>query len=80
MEGAPVVPLRGTDDKGSRPKPYVTSEGVHHPVKTVQTEDGKPGTSVFSGYDKPLPAATPSAAGTVDAVEFRAKAKAAAGT
>ncbi|RLU90447.1 hypothetical protein CTZ27_21205 [Streptomyces griseocarneus] len=78
VEGVAVIPLKGTNEKGGQEEIDVASEGTPYPVKIVEIKDGKTITSLISDYDKPLPATTPSAAETVDAVEFRAQTKTAA--
>ncbi|MCC3767732.1 hypothetical protein [Streptomyces sp. UNOC14_S4] len=79
VEGVRVIPLKGTNAKGAQVEMDVVVDGPHYPVKMVETDNGKTTTSLFSDYDKPLPATTPSAAETLDAVEFRAQAKTAGG-
>ncbi|MGW1076642.1 hypothetical protein [Streptomyces sp. NPDC002537] len=77
VEGVPVVTLKGTTAQGSQMTMYVASEGTPYPMKIVDVKDGRTTTSLLSDYDKPVPATTPSAAESIDAVEFRAQVKAA---
>ncbi|OCC07425.1 hypothetical protein [Streptomyces sp. PTY087I2] len=65
VNGAPAVPVTRTED-GERVTAYVATEGTPYPVRiTVRNAEGQ-GTVDFSGFDRPVPTATPSADETVD--------------
>ncbi|MFF2861868.1 hypothetical protein ACFVSX_18505 [Streptomyces rubiginosohelvolus] len=65
VNGAPTVPVTRAEG-GERLTAYVAAEGTPYPVRiTVRNADGE-GTVDFSGFDRPVPTATPPADETVD--------------
>ncbi|MFD3981720.1 hypothetical protein ACFWR6_24295 [Streptomyces griseus] len=65
VNGAPTVPVTRAEG-GERLTAFVAAEGTPYPVRiTLRNGDGE-GTVDFSGFDRPVPAATPSADETVD--------------
>ncbi|GGP83671.1 hypothetical protein [Streptomyces sindenensis] len=65
VDGAPTVPVTRAEG-GERLTAYVAAEGTPYPVRiTVRSADGE-GTVDFSGFDRPVPTATPPADETVD--------------
>ncbi|MEU0098331.1 hypothetical protein [Streptomyces sp. NPDC006267] len=65
VNGAPAVPVTRVVG-GERLTAYVAAEGTPYPVRiTVSNADGK-GTVNLSGFDRPVPSATPSPDETVD--------------
>ncbi|MEW2069304.1 hypothetical protein [Streptomyces sp. NPDC007346] len=65
VNGAPVVPVtRARGDE--RVTVYVATEGEPYPVRITVRGTGEEGAVSFSGFDRPVPAETPSADETVD--------------
>ncbi|MFH9298287.1 hypothetical protein [Streptomyces sp. NPDC017520] len=65
VNGAPVVPVtRAEGDE--RLTAYVAAEGTPYPVRITVRSADEAGTVDFSGFDRPVPTATPSADETVD--------------
>ncbi|MFJ9690079.1 hypothetical protein ACIRRX_30875 [Streptomyces bacillaris] len=65
VNGAPVVPVtRARGDE--RVTVFVATEGEPYPVRIAVEGPEEKGTVTFSGFDRPVPAGTPSADETVD--------------
>ncbi|MFJ8255028.1 hypothetical protein [Streptomyces sp. NPDC094466] len=65
VNGAPVVPVtRAEGDE--RLTAYVSAEGTPYPVRLTVRNADETGTVDFSGFDRPVPTATPPADETVD--------------
>ncbi|MFH9262772.1 hypothetical protein ACH4KN_00750 [Streptomyces sp. NPDC017546] len=65
VNGAPAVPVTRTED-GERLTAYVAAEGTPYPVRITVRNADEEGTVDFSGFDRPVPTATPPADETVD--------------
>lgn len=65
VNGAPAVPVTRAED-GERLTAYVAAEGTPYPVRITVSNADEEGTVDFSGFDRPVPTATPSADETVD--------------
>ncbi|MET8379221.1 hypothetical protein [Streptomyces microflavus] len=65
VNGEPVIPVtRAQGDE--RLTVYVATDGEPYPVRIAVRGSGEEGTVNFSGFDRPVPARTPSADETVD--------------
>ncbi|MBK5993951.1 hypothetical protein ACFV2I_08580 [Streptomyces microflavus] len=65
VNGEPVIPVtRAQGDE--RLTVYVATDGEPYPVRIAVRGPGEEGTVNFSGFDRPVPARTPSADETVD--------------
>ncbi|MFG3410114.1 hypothetical protein [Streptomyces sp. NPDC048142] len=65
VNGTPAVPVTRVED-GERLTAYVAAEGTPYPVRITVRDAGEEGTVDFSGFDRPVPTATPPADETVD--------------
>ncbi|MEU9927096.1 hypothetical protein OH828_06505 [Streptomyces anulatus] len=65
VNGAPAVPVTRAEG-GDRLTAYVAAEGTPYPVRITVRNAGEEGTVDFSGFDRPVPSATPPADETVD--------------
>ncbi|WP_097870226.1 hypothetical protein [Streptomyces sp. rh34] len=65
VKGAPAVPVTRAEG-GERLTAYVAAEGTPYPVRITVRNGGEEGTVDFSGFDRPVPTATPPADETVD--------------
>ncbi|MEU1216836.1 hypothetical protein ACFYSH_13355 [Streptomyces sp. NPDC005791] len=65
VDGVRAVPVTRTLH-GQRLTAYVDTEGAHHPVRITVRGDGADAAVDFSGFDEPVPTATPPADETVD--------------
>ncbi|SBV05641.1 hypothetical protein YW5DRAFT_03037 [Streptomyces sp. Ncost-T6T-1] len=65
VNGAPTVPVTRAEG-GERVTAYVAAEGTPYPVRITVRGGDEEGTVDFSGFDRPVPTATPSADETVD--------------
>ncbi|MER5555223.1 hypothetical protein ABT001_26765 [Streptomyces sp. NPDC002793] len=65
VDGVRTVPVTRTLH-GQRLTAYVDTEGAHHPVRITVRGDGADAAVDFSGFDEPVPTATPPADETVD--------------
>jgi hypothetical protein len=65
VDGVRAVPVTRTFH-GQRLTVYVDTEGAHHPVRITVRGDGADAAVDFSGFDEPVPTATPPADETVD--------------
>ncbi|NEB41901.1 hypothetical protein [Streptomyces sp. SID14515] len=65
VNGAPAVPVTFASGD-ERLTAYVAAEGTPYPVRITVRNADEEGTVDFSGFDRPVPTATPSADETVD--------------
>ncbi|MFE9724011.1 hypothetical protein ACFYQ5_10550 [Streptomyces sp. NPDC005794] len=65
VDGVRAVPVTRTLH-GQRLTAYVDTEGAHHPVRIIVRGDGADAAVDFSGFDEPVPTATPPTDETVD--------------
>ncbi|MGW4597765.1 hypothetical protein ACWEOA_21020 [Streptomyces sp. NPDC004457] len=65
IDGTKVIPLTGTE-RGRRITLYVTSAGPHRLVRATHRGAGTDQDLTFTGYDEPVPSATPAPAQSVD--------------
>ncbi|MYR97920.1 MULTISPECIES: hypothetical protein [unclassified Streptomyces] len=65
VNGAPVIPVTRTQGE-ERVTVYVATEGEPYPVRITVRGADEEGSVSFSGFDRPVPARTPSADETVD--------------
>ncbi|MEU2763903.1 MULTISPECIES: hypothetical protein [unclassified Streptomyces] len=65
VNGGPAVPVTRAEG-GERLTVYVAAEGTPYPVRITVRGGGGEGTVDFSGFDRPVPTATPPADETVD--------------
>ncbi|MHC3461548.1 hypothetical protein [Streptomyces flavovirens] len=65
LDGVRTVPVT-RDARGQRVTAYVDTGGAHHPVRLTVRGDGADAAVDFSGFDEPVPTATPAADDTVD--------------
>ncbi|MFD3653280.1 hypothetical protein [Streptomyces sp. NPDC058620] len=63
--GTPVIPVTRTGD-GGKLTLYVATEGKHYPVRLTVQSSSADAVVGFSGFDRPVPTATPSEDETVD--------------
>ncbi|MFH9090367.1 hypothetical protein [Streptomyces sp. NPDC017673] len=71
VDGTKVIPLTGTGHSGKKITLYVTSAGPHRLVRATQQGPGTDQDLTFTGYDEPVPSATPAPARSVDISEFQ---------
>ncbi|MEW2509890.1 hypothetical protein [Streptomyces sp. NPDC046870] len=69
--GAKVIPLTGAEHDGSKITLYVTSAGPHRLVRATHQGAGTDEDLTFTGYDEPVPSATPAPAQSVDISELQ---------
>ncbi|WNF30419.1 hypothetical protein RI138_28330 [Streptomyces sp. C11-1] len=65
VNGAPAVPVTRAEGR-ERVTAYVAAEGEPYPVRITVRDASEEGTVNFSGFNRPVPTATPSADETVD--------------
>ncbi|MEU6664472.1 hypothetical protein [Streptomyces sp. NPDC046727] len=70
VDGTKVIPLTGTEH-GRKKVLYVTSAAPHRLVKATERRAGGDQSLTFTGYDEPVPSATPSATESVDISRLR---------
>ncbi len=71
VDGTKVIPLTGTEHGGKKIALYVTSATPHRLVRATRQGAGTDEDLTFTGYDEPVPSATPAAAQTVDISELQ---------
>ncbi|GGZ03945.1 hypothetical protein GCM10010300_54680 [Streptomyces olivaceoviridis] len=71
VDGTKVIPLTGTEHDGKKITLYVTSAGPHRLVRATRQGAGTDQDLTFTGYDKPVPSATPAPAQSVDISELQ---------
>ncbi|MEW2283696.1 hypothetical protein [Streptomyces sp. NPDC047841] len=69
--GTKVIPLTGTEHDGRRITLYVTAAGPHRLVRATHQGAGTDQDLTFTGYDEPVPSATPAPAQSVDFSELQ---------
>ncbi|MEV5148280.1 hypothetical protein AB0L14_28785 [Streptomyces sp. NPDC052727] len=71
VDGTKVIPLTGTEHGGKKIALYVTSATPHRLVRATQQGAGIDQDLTFTGYDEPVPSATPAPAQSVDISELQ---------
>ncbi|POX59337.1 hypothetical protein C3492_32605 [Streptomyces sp. Ru62] len=71
VDGTKVIPLTGTEHSGKKITLYVTSAGPHRLVRATRQGPGTDQDLTFTGYDEPVPSATPAPAQSVDISELQ---------
>ncbi|WP_031024577.1 hypothetical protein [Streptomyces sp. NRRL WC-3725] len=71
VHGTKVIPLTGTEHGGKKITLYVTSATPHRLVQATRQGAGTDEDLTFTGYDEPVPSATPAAAQSVDISELQ---------
>lgn len=71
VDGTKVIPLTGTENGGKKITLYVTSATPHRLFRATRQGAGTDEDLTFTGYDEPVPSATPAAGQSVDISELQ---------